>query len=111
MTSTIPSLAKTDATSAAPVPPTAPVAPAPLAEARPSGLRRLSFGLLMVYVAILAINSGGLGILIPDLVARIDEANKVGNLAIVSTVAFLATVLAQPIAGAGEPPSCATSPS
>ncbi len=64
------------------------------------GLRRLSFGLLMVYVSILAINSGGLGILIPDLVARLDEANKVGNLAIVSTVAFLANVFAQPIAGA-----------
>ncbi|GAB4062705.1 MFS transporter [Angustibacter speluncae] len=100
MTSTIPSLAKTDATSAAPVPPVPPVDPTPVAEARPSGLRRLSFGLLMVYVAILAINSGGLGILIPDLVARLDEANKVGNLAIVSTVAFLATVFAQPIAGA-----------
>jgi MFS family permease len=66
----------------------------------PFGLRRLSFGLLMVYVSILAINSGGLGILIPDLVARLDEANKVGNLAIVSTVAFLANVFAQPIAGA-----------
>lgn len=100
MTSTIPSLAKTDATSATTVPPVTPAGPAPVAEARPSGLRRLSFGLLMVYVAILAINSGGLGILIPDLVARIDEANKVGNLAIVSTVAFLATVFAQPIAGA-----------
>lgn len=68
--------------------------------AKPSGLRGLSFGLLMVYVSILAINSGGLGILIPDLVSRIDEANKVGNLAIVSTVAFLANVFAQPIAGA-----------
>lgn len=100
MTSTIPSLAKTDATSAVPVPPVPPVDPSPVGESRPSGLRRLSFGLLMVYVAILAINSGGLGILIPDLVARIDEANKVGNLAIVSTVAFLATVFAQPIAGA-----------
>lgn len=73
---------------------------APDGGARPSGPRRLSFGLLMVYVAILAINSGGLGILIPDLVSRIDEANKVGNLAIVSTVAFLANVFAQPIAGA-----------
>ncbi|GAA1847720.1 MFS transporter [Pseudonocardia ailaonensis] len=67
---------------------------------RPSGLRRLSFGLLMVYVAILAINSGGLGILIPDLISRLDEAAKVGNLAIVSTVGFLANVFAQPIAGA-----------
>lgn len=96
MTSTIPSPA-TAGTGLPTVPPTTPV---PGGEAKPSGLRRLSFGLLMVYVAILAINSGGLGILIPDLVSRIDEANKVGNLAIVSTVAFLATVFAQPIAGA-----------
>ncbi|QJY44491.1 MFS transporter [Pseudonocardia broussonetiae] len=80
--------------------PTTDGADAPAAGVRPSGLRRLSFGLLMVYVSILAINSGGLGILIPDLVSRIDEANKVGNLAIVSTVAFLANVFAQPIAGA-----------
>lgn len=76
------------------------VSSAPAREVRPSGLRRLSFGLLMIYVSILAINSGGLGILIPDLVARIDEAAKVGNLAIVSTVAFLANVFAQPVAGA-----------
>ena len=84
-------------------PPTADGAVVPTAAdaaARPAGLRRLSFGLLMVYVSILAINSGGLGILIPDLVSRIDEADKVGNLAIVSTVAFLANVFAQPIAGA-----------
>jgi len=69
-------------------------------EPQPSGLRRLSVGLMLVYVAILAINSGGLGILIPNLVANLDEANKVGNLAIVTTVAFLANVFAQPIAGA-----------
>ena len=42
-------------------------------DSQPSGLRRLSVGLLLVYVAILAINSGGLGILIPNLVADIDE--------------------------------------
>jgi MFS family permease len=93
MTSTIPSSTADGAD--------VPTAPEEVAKsAEPFGLRRLSFGLLMVYVSILAINSGGLGILIPDLVARIDEANKVGNLAIVSTVAFLANVFAQPIAGA-----------
>jgi MFS family permease len=69
-------------------------------DSQPSGLRRLSVGLLLVYVAILAINSGGLGILIPNLVANLDETNKVSNLAIVTTVAFLANVFAQPIAGA-----------
>ncbi|QHC57936.1 MFS transporter [Rathayibacter sp. VKM Ac-2760] len=63
-------------------------------------LRRLSVGLALVYVAILAINSGGLGILIPNLVADLDAANKIGNLAIVTTVAFLANVVAQPVAGA-----------
>jgi MFS family permease len=66
----------------------------------PPRLRRLSLGLALVYVSILAINSGGLGILIPNLVADIDEASKIGNLAIVTTVAFLANVFAQPIAGA-----------
>ncbi|MCJ1702981.1 MFS transporter [Rathayibacter sp. VKM Ac-2926] len=66
----------------------------------PLRLRRLSVGLALVYVAILAINSGGLGILIPNLVADLDAANKIGNLAIVTTVAFLANVFAQPIAGA-----------
>ncbi|MDY0913931.1 MFS transporter [Rathayibacter festucae] len=66
----------------------------------PLRLRRLSVGLALVYVAILAINSGGLGILIPNLVADLDAANKIDNLAIVTTVAFLANVFAQPIAGA-----------
>ncbi|SCX54330.1 Major Facilitator Superfamily protein [Klenkia marina] len=63
-------------------------------------MRRMSFGLLMVYVAILAVNSGGNGILLPNIVAGIDEAGKIGNLAIVTTVAFVANVFAQPIAGA-----------
>ncbi|GAA1925080.1 MFS transporter [Nocardioides hwasunensis] len=63
-------------------------------------LRRMSFGLLMVYVAILAVNSGGNGILLPNIVAGIDEAAKVGNLAFVTTVAFVANIFAQPVAGA-----------
>ena len=65
-----------------------------------TGLRKISIGLLLVYVSILAINSGGLGILIPNLVADIDASRKVANLAIVTTVAFVANVFAQPIAGA-----------
>ncbi|MFC7575891.1 MFS transporter [Klenkia terrae] len=60
----------------------------------------MSFRLLMVYVAILAVNSGGNGILLPNIVAGIDEAGKIGNLAIVTTVAFVANIFAQPIAGA-----------
>ncbi|GAA4332685.1 hypothetical protein GCM10023162_37270 [Klenkia terrae] len=63
-------------------------------------MRRMSFRLLMVYVAILAVNSGGNGILLPNIVAGIDEAGKIGNLAIVTTVAFVANIFAQPIAGA-----------
>jgi MFS family permease len=63
-------------------------------------LRRMSFGLLMVYVAILAVNSGGNGILLPNIVAGIDEAGKVGNLAFVTTIAFIANIFAQPVAGA-----------
>ena len=63
-------------------------------------LRRMSFGLLLVYVAILAVNSGGNGILLPNIVAGLDEAGKIGNLAIVTTVAFIANIFAQPIAGA-----------
>ena len=60
----------------------------------------MSFGLLMIYVAILAVNSGGNGILLPNIVAGIDEAGKVGNLAFVTTVAFIANIFAQPVAGA-----------
>ncbi|SEC59910.1 Major Facilitator Superfamily protein [Nocardioides exalbidus] len=63
-------------------------------------LRRMSFGLLMVYVAILAVNSGGNGILLPNIVSGLDEASKVGNLAFVTTVAFVANIFAQPVAGA-----------
>ena len=56
----------------------------------------MSFGLLLVYVAILAVNSGGNGILLPNIVAGLDEAGKIGNLAIVTTVAFVANIFAQP---------------
>ena len=41
-----------------------------------------------------------MGVLIPDLVAKLDAANKVTNLAIVATVAFVVTIIAQPLAGA-----------
>ncbi len=79
-------------------PPDAPVTSEP--SFATTGLRKISVGLLLVYVAILAINSGGLGILIPNLVANLDEANKVDNLALVTTLAFFVNVFAQPIAGA-----------
>ena len=79
-----------------PVPPIAPPAPA----APEPRLRRMTFGLLMVYVAILAVNSAGNGILLPNIVAGLDEAGKVGNLAFVTTVAFIANIFAQPLVGA-----------
>ena len=75
------------------VAPPAPAAPEPR-------LRRMTFGLLMVYVAILAVNSAGNGILLPNIVAGIDEAGKIGNLAFVTTVAFVANIFAQPLVGA-----------
>ena len=79
-----------------PVPPVAPPTPA----APEPRLRRMTFGLLMVYVAILAVNSAGNGILLPNIVAGLDEAGKVGNLAFVTTVAFIANIFAQPLVGA-----------
>ena len=81
-----------------PAPPTEAVAD--IEPAAAPRLRRMSFGLLLVYVAILAVNSGGSGILLPNIVAGIDEAGKIGNLAIVTTVAFVANIFAQPVAGA-----------
>lgn len=83
--------------------PTVPVgAVDPAVDAQPTTpkLRRMSFGLLMVYVAILAVNSGGNGILLPNIVAGLDEAGKIGNLAFVTTIAFIANIFAQPLAGA-----------
>ena len=90
-------MALTEITTPAPPPDTTSASGA--TDARPP-LRRMSFGLLMVYVAMLAVNSGGNGILLPNIVAGIDEAGKVGNLAIVTTIAFFANVFAQPLAGA-----------
>ena len=57
---------------------TTPAPPAPSVDAAPAEprLRRMSFGLLMVYVAILAVNSAGNGILLPNIVAGIDEADR-----------------------------------
>ncbi|HET9946186.1 MAG TPA: MFS transporter, partial [Actinomycetes bacterium] len=63
-------------------------------------LRRTAFGLSALLTSLVAINSGGMGVLIPDLVAKLDAANKVTNLAIVATVAFVVTIVAQPLAGA-----------
>ena len=44
--------------------------------------------------------SGLISLLLPNQVLAIDEANKVSNLAIVTTVSFIFTLFAQPIVGA-----------
>jgi MFS family permease len=63
-------------------------------------LRRTAIGISALLTSLVAINSGGMGVLIPDLVSKLDAANKVTNLAIVATVAFVVTIIAQPLAGA-----------
>ena len=63
-------------------------------------LRRTAIGISALVTSLVAINSGGMGVLIPDLVSKLDAANKVTNLAIVATVAFVVTIIAQPLAGA-----------
>jgi MFS family permease len=45
-------------------------------------------------------HSGLLGVLLPNQITAVDEAAKVGNLAIVTTVSFVFTLFAQPIVGA-----------
>lgn len=57
-------------------------------------------GLLTVGLVLFGIYGGIGAILLPMQVAIIDDANKVQNLAIVSTVSFVFTLFAQPIVGA-----------
>ena len=57
-------------------------------------LRRTAIGISALLTSLVAINSGGMGVLIPDLVSKLDAANKVTNLAIVATVAFVVTIIA-----------------
>lgn len=57
-------------------------------------------GLLINSLVLYGTYGGLIAILLPTQVALLDEANKVANLAIVTTVSFIFTLFAQPIAGA-----------
>ena len=85
----------------------APRAPASTVDAPPVGAptsppatRRLLPGLAVTSFVLFATYSGLISLLLPNQVLAIDEANKVSNLAIVTTVSFIFTLFAQPIVGA-----------
>ncbi|GAA3939263.1 MFS transporter [Microbacterium soli] len=88
-----PALAPTGTISATP-----PHAGAPAAS--PPATKRLLPSLLVTSLVLFATYGGLVSILLPSQVALIDEADKVGNLAIVTTTSFIFTLFAQPIAGA-----------
>ena len=68
--------------------------------ARPPVSRSLLPSLAITSMVLFATYSGLISVLLPNQVAAIDEANKVSNLAIVSTVSFVFTLFAQPLVGA-----------
>lgn len=70
------------------------------APASPPPTWRTLPGLLTTGLVLFGIYGGIGAILLPMQVAMIDDANKVQNLAIVSTVSFVFTLFAQPIVGA-----------
>lgn len=78
---------------------TTPPRPGEPAGSPPASARTLT-GLLLVSLTLFASYAGLIGILLPLQVARVDEAAKIPNLAIVQTVSFIFTLFAQPIAGA-----------
>lgn len=78
---------------------TAPPAPGDPAASPPAN-RRLLPSLLAASLTLFATYGGLIAILLPTQVALLDERNKVANLALVTTVSFVFTLFAQPIAGA-----------
>ncbi|MDQ0613413.1 MFS family permease [Microbacterium sp. W4I4] len=56
--------------------------------------------LFLLNAAILTVYAGFIVILVPDQIARIDEQNKVANLAIVMTASSIATIIIHPLIGA-----------
>ena len=66
----------------------------------PTATRRLLPSLAATSLVLFATYSGLIAVLLPNQVQAIDPANKVGNLAIVTTVSFVFTLFAQPIVGA-----------
>jgi len=80
-----------------PAPSESPVsAPAPASTAQ----RRLMPWLLIINAAMLTGFSGFIVIFLPDQIQRIDAANKVGNLAIVSAAASVGAIIVHPLIGA-----------
>jgi MFS family permease len=66
----------------------------------PPATKRLLPSLAVTSLVLFATYAGLGAILLPIQVAHIDGPNKVANLAIVSTVSFIFTILAQPLIGA-----------
>lgn len=56
--------------------------------------------LFLLNAAILTVYAGFIVILVPDQIARIDEQNKVANLAVVMTASSIATIIIHPLIGA-----------
>lgn len=80
-------------------PPT--LAPLPEARVRITGsLRRLLFSLIPSYLCFFLLWGAIPTVLLPLQMADLDEANKVANLALVTTVGAFAAMIAQPLAGA-----------
>ncbi|WP_235500393.1 MFS transporter [Leifsonia sp. Root227] len=92
------------AATAAPTPAAFPTATSPTSRtstaSSPSATRRLLPSLAVTSLVLFATYSGLIAVLLPNQVQAIDPANKVGNLAIVTTVSFVFTLFAQPIVGA-----------
>ena len=77
---------------------TPPIAGEPAAS--PPAGKALRPSLLVAALTLFATYGGLIAILLPTQIALIDEKNKVANLAVVTTVSFVFTLFAQPIAGA-----------
>ena len=88
------------ASTPAPAPKSTVESPPVGAPTSPSATRRLLPGLAVTSFVLFATYSGLISLLLPNQVLAIDEANKVSNLAIVTTVSFVFTLFAQPIVGA-----------
>lgn len=68
--------------------------------ASPPADRALRPSMLIAALTLFATYGGLVSILLPSQIALIDEANKVTNLAVVTTTSFVFTLFAQPLAGA-----------
>ncbi|WP_051165824.1 MFS transporter [Amycolatopsis orientalis] len=72
----------------------------PALSSRGTAPARLLPSLAVNTLVLFATYSGLIGVLLPNQVAALDPAHKVANLSLVTTVSFVFTLFAQPIAGA-----------